>query len=88
MSELTVPEDPMQTVYFLGLRAGARVVCEAAGSHDGWDSAATARNVDAELDAILSRDQQTMLYGAIRDILAGRAPSPFASSTDHSAGAR
>lgn len=67
MSESISPEDPMSAAFRLGFQAGARAVREAVS----WDTAQAA-GLDADLNAVF--------YGAIRDILGGLAPSPFASS--------
>jgi len=78
MSEFTLSHDPMSTLYFVALQAGTRLVHEIASVH-GWDAVQSA-GPGEDLDRILSTVQQEHLYGAIRDILAGRVPSPFASS--------
>lgn len=84
MTEFTPSQDPMSTLFFLALRAGARVVCEVAASYDGWQPAMTAHNVDAELATVLTRPERERLYATVSDILADRTagpvPSPFAPS--------
>lgn len=74
MSELTLPEEAVKSVYFAGIYAGVASVRRPEGL---WTPDLD-RNPD--LDTLFTATEQAILYGAIRDILAGRVPSPFASS--------
>jgi hypothetical protein len=74
MPELTLTEDAVKSVYFAGLYAGAASVRRPEGL---WTPEL---DRSPDLDTLFTATEQAILFGAIRDILAGRVPSPFASS--------